>query len=165
MFKSLGMVSALLAGSDLACAGGHKPPPVTLTITIETSGQGMAPQQAIPVTLPASGQTIFVRAIPEITEKNLIKVELRPDGTPLLTFDHQGRINLDVSTGVNQGRFLVVLIDGVVVYAPIIDLQIKTGQLLIPHPLPLPIMDALQKVAIYNSHEDKGSVVQEQQQQ
>ena len=53
-------------------------------------------------------------------------------------------------TAQNQGRILVILIDGYVVYAPIIDEQITTGELDIPHPISLQVIQLLQEVAREN---------------
>jgi preprotein translocase subunit SecD len=67
-----------------------------------------------------------------------------------LQFDHVGQVNLSAVTAQNQGRILVVLIDGYVVYAPIIDEQITNGELDIPRPMPLQVVQFLQDVAQKN---------------
>jgi hypothetical protein len=61
-----------------------------------------------------------------------------------------GQVNLNAVTAQNQGRILVVLIDGYVVYAPIIDEQITDGELDLPRPLPAQVLQLLQEVARRN---------------
>ncbi len=141
-------------------AGGHKPPMVTLRVNIQTAGQGLSEQLALPIALPKTGETILIRSTAEVSEKNLRNIELRPDGSTVLTFDHQGRINLSTATGTNQGRYMVISIDGVVMYAPLIDIQIDDGVLILPHPLPPGVFQLLLKVAQDNSKEYHDSVVQ-----
>ena len=155
-FRTLGLLLLFLG----LFAGGHKPPALIFRINVQTSGTGLGPTQALPLTLPKTQEMILVRAIPEVTEKNLRHVEVRNDGTLVLTFDHQGRVNLDVVTTSNQGRYLVVTIDGILVYSPLIDEEISSGTLVIPHPLPLPVVEALKQVADENSRDHKDSVVQ-----
>ena len=52
-----------------------------------------------------------------------------------------------------KGHILVVLIDGQVFYAPIIDEQISNGRLDIPHQLPPNILAALQARVQFNLKE------------
>ncbi len=129
---------------------GHSPPKVSLRVHIQTTGDGLSAQEATTITLPPNGEQIQVRTLPELTERDLVDVEPLPSGGVRLTFDHTGKDNLNAVTSQNQGRILVVLIDGVIVYAPIIDLQITSGQLDIPHALTPQIIQVLQQVAKEN---------------
>ena len=127
---------------------GKTPPKISLSIHVQTT-EGLPGNEAQTVQLPPNGDAIQIRTIPEATERNLISVNPQASGT-LLIFDHEGQINLSAVTGQNQGRILVVLINGYVVYAPIIDEQIDNGQLLLPHPLAPQIVQMLQAEAQKN---------------
>jgi len=147
MMRLLFLVLTLLA--VVPAHAGHSGPKIFLRIHVQTTGSGMAADQAQTVAVPPDGELIQVRALPEVTEGDLIGVEPRANGT-LLTFDHSGQVNLDAVTGEDQGRILVVLLNGYVIYAPVIDEQISNGQLLLPHPLAPQIVKLLQEVAAKN---------------
>jgi hypothetical protein len=136
----------------LPAHAGKSPPKLLLRIHVQTTGSGMAADQARTVLLPPSGEPIQVRFLPEVTEQNLINVEQRPTGT-LLFFDHEGQVNLSAVTAENQGRILVVFLNGYIIYAPVIDEQITDGQLLLPHALPPEIVKILQQMAADNLRE------------
>jgi hypothetical protein len=134
---------------------GKSPPKIVLSIHIQTTGAGLSATEAQTVFLPPNGEPIQVRTIPEATEKNLIAVEPQPGGGTLLTFDHEGEVNLSAVTAQNQGRVMVVLLNGYIVYAPLIDEQIGNGQLLLPHPLAPQVVQLLQDVAKNNVREGR----------
>jgi preprotein translocase subunit SecD len=143
----------LLALLGLACLplhAGHKPPQVLMRVYIQTPGEGLPDTQAHEINVPPDNQPIMIRALPEVTEADLIDV--RPDGAGnvLFFFNHSGQVNLDAVTAQNQGRIMVVMIDGYVVYAPLIDQQISSGELVIPHPLTPLIVQLLQERAKQN---------------
>jgi len=71
-------------------------------------------------------------------------------GVVHLLFNHVGQVNLSAVTAQNQGRILVVLIDGQIVYAPIIDEQITNGELDLPRPINPQVLQLLQEVARKN---------------
>ena len=128
---------------------GHSPPSVTVRIHVQTTGAGQSAEEATTITIPPNNEQIQVRTLPEITEGDL--VDVRQDASGLhLKFNHDGQVNLNAVTAQNQGRILVVLIDGYVMYAPIIDEQIGNGQLDIPHQVPPLILQYLQQVAQKN---------------
>jgi hypothetical protein len=129
---------------------GHSPPKVFLRIFIQTAGEGLPDTQAIKITLPPGNEQIQIRALPELTEHDLNAVQVDAAGATHLRFDYPGQINLSAVTGQNQGRILVVFIDGVAVYAPVIDEQITNGELVVPHPLQPNIISLLQEVAKEN---------------
>jgi preprotein translocase subunit SecD len=68
-----------------------------------------------------------------------------------------GQVNLSAATAQNQGRLLVVILDGQVIYAPVIDMQITSGELDIPHPIPAQIVELLQGVARQNVRRENRS--------
>lgn len=129
---------------------GHSAPKIFFRINVQTAGEGLSPQQATQVAIPPNGEMIQVRTLPEVTEQDLIGVTVDPSGPVHLQFNHRGKVNLDAVTGENQGRILVVSINGYVVYAPVIDQQITTGELVLPHPLSPEILQLLQQTAKEN---------------
>jgi hypothetical protein len=133
----------------LPAHAGKSPPKLQLRIHVQTTGSGLAETQAHTVLLPPNGEPIQVRSLPEVSERNLINVDSGPNGT-LLYFDHEGQINLSAVTAQNQGRILVVFLNGYIIYAPVIDEQITNGQLLLPHPLAPQIVTILKQMAADN---------------
>jgi preprotein translocase subunit SecD len=132
---------------------GHSPPKVLLRVHVQTSGEGQSSMEATSINLPPQGEEIKIRAMPELTEEELIGAVPDADGKVHLLFDHAGQVALSAVTGEDQGRILVVFIDGYIVYAPIIDEQITTGQLILPKPLNPTILQQLQDVAQHNVRE------------
>jgi preprotein translocase subunit SecD len=150
-----------LAGLLLFCLSparaGSSPPKILLRIYVQTSGEGLPGTEARQITIPPNNEAIMIRAIPEVTEGDLIAVHADAAGNIHFFFDHQGQINLDAVTAQNQGRILVVTLDGYIIYAPLIDEQISTGELVMPHPLDPKVIQALQETAQHNveqSHKD-----------
>ena len=143
------LLIALALLLTLPAHAGKSPPKLQLRVHVQTTGSGLSETQAHTVLLPPNGEPIQVRALPEVSERNLIHVETRPNGT-LLYFDHEGQINLSAVTAQNQGRILVVFLNGYIIYAPVIDEQITNGQLLLPHPLAPQIVAILQQMAADN---------------
>jgi hypothetical protein len=135
---------------------GHSPPKVTLRIHVQTTGEGQSPLEVTQLRVPPAGDVILVRAIPEVSEIQLIGVQQDASGLHL-QFNHTGQVDLDAATAQNQGRILVVLIDGNVIYAPIIDTQITNGELDIPHQIPPQILQLLQEVAQKNVRQSQKS--------
>jgi preprotein translocase subunit SecD len=140
---------AFLVLAFVPAHAGHSPPKVALRVHVQTTGDGMSAQEATTITLPPNGERIQVRTLPELTELQLVDVQQDANGLHL-QFDHAGTATLNAVTAQNQGRILVVFIDGVIVYAPEIDEQIDTGRLTIPHPVPPQILGFLQDVVKMN---------------
>jgi preprotein translocase subunit SecD len=134
---------------------GHSPPPILLRIYVQTNGEGLAATQAHEITIPPDNETIQIRALPEVTEGNLNAVETDAAGHVHFHFDHEGQVNLDAVTAQNQGRILVVFINGYIIYAPTIDEEISDGELVIPHPLPAEVVQILQDTAKRNVAKEK----------
>ena len=134
---------------------GHSPPKVTLRVHVQTTGVGQSAQEATVIAIPPDGERIQVRTSPEVTENELIDVQQDASGIVHLQFNHVGQVNLNAVAAQNQGRILVVFIDGRIVYAPLIDQQIDNGELDIPsaHPIPAQIIQLLQEVARHNVKE------------
>jgi hypothetical protein len=148
MRRTLFLMGLLLL-TLLPAQAGHTPPKVTLRIHVQTTGEGQSPLEVAHIQVPPAGEEILVRAIPELSENQLVAVQQDASGLHL-GFNHVGQVDLNAATAQNQGRMLVVLIDGNVVYAPIIDTQITNGVLDIPHQIPPIVVQLLQGVAAQN---------------
>jgi hypothetical protein len=134
---------ALLIILFLPARAGSDPPQIMLRVHIQTSGEGLSTQEATTIPIPPNGEMIQVRTLAEATERDVIGAV--QDGNGLhLQFNHAATVNLNAVTAQNQGRILIVLVDGQVFYAPTIDMQISNGRLDIPHQLPPNILAALQ---------------------
>jgi len=134
----------------LPAHAGKKPPQIIFRVFVQTAGVGLPTTQAINVPLPPTGEIIQVRALPEITEHNIFDVKTDATGNVFLTLDHPGRVNLSATTGEDQGRIMVVMLNGVVIYAPVIDEQITNGILEIPHQLDPAVIKIMQDMAKQN---------------
>jgi hypothetical protein len=146
------LLTGFLFFAILPARAGHSPPKVHLGIYVQTTGEGQSAQQATFIVIPPNGERILIRTMPEVSELDLIDAQQDASGIVHLQFNHVGQVNLNAVTAQNQGRILVVVIDGHVVYAPIIDEQITNGELDIPsaHPIPAQIIQFLQEVARQN---------------
>ena len=143
----------LLLLTWIPAKAGHTPPKIILRIHVQTTGEGQSNLEATPIQLPPDGEQILIRALPEVSETQLVSAEQDAGGLHL-KFNHSGQVSLSAVTAQNQGRILVVLIDGQVIYAPNIDEQITDGELDIPHPVPAAILQLLQELAKENLRRD-----------
>lgn len=123
-----------------------------LRVHVQTTGQGLSAQEATTIPIPPNGEQIQVRTMPEASERDVIAAQQDAGGLHL-QFNHVGTVNLNAATAQNQGHILVVLIDGQVFYAPVIDEQISNGRLDIPHQLPPTVLAALQERVQFNVKE------------
>ncbi len=142
------LVGLLLVTYSPAHAG-HSPPKITFRIHVQTTGDGLSAQEATTIVLPPHGEQIQVRTLPEVTEHDIVDARATASGVRII-LNHIGAVNLNAVTAQNQGRILVVLIDGYVVYAPIIDEQINNGQIEIPSKLSAQIVQLLEDQAQKN---------------
>jgi len=111
--------------------GAAEKPPALLRVHLQAP-EGAKGQSSIPVTLFDPAETIAIRSIPEVTEKDIRKVQKRLDATSLVQFDEFGRTKLEVATSTSRGLILVVIVNSRVVYAPLIDSVISKGALILP---------------------------------
>jgi hypothetical protein len=143
------LVFGLLLVSLVSAQAGHTPPKIFLRVHVQTTGEGQSALETTTVTIQPSGEPVLIRALPEVSEVNLIGVQ--QDANVLrLKFDHPGQVALDAVTAQNQGRLLIVMINGQVIYSPTIDTEITSGELDIPHPIPAVVVQLLQDVAAKN---------------
>jgi hypothetical protein len=143
------LLTALLIGAWMPAQAGHSPPKVIFRIHVQTPGEGQSPMEVSSIAIPPDGDTIQIRSRPEVTEHELIKAT-QDNGVLRLYFNHVGKINLSAVTAQNQGRVLVVIINGQVIYAPIIDEQVTNGELDIPHPINPAVVQLLDEEAQQN---------------
>ena len=111
--------------------GAAEKPPVLLRVHLQApeGAQGMT---TVPLELFNPPETIAIRAIPEVSEKDVVRVSERADATLLVEFDDFGATKLEIATSTGRGLILVVLVNGRVVYAPRIDTSLSRGRLLLP---------------------------------
>jgi len=111
--------------------GAAEKPPALLRVHLQAP-EGAKGQSSIPVTLFDPAETIAIRSLPEVTEKDIRGVQSRLDGTTVVEFDDFGRTKLDVATSTSRGLILVVIVNSRVVYAPLIDTTVSAGVLVLP---------------------------------
>jgi hypothetical protein len=144
------LLSIFLLMTVLPGHAGHSAPKIILRVHVQTTGEGQSSMEATTITLPPNGEQIQIRTLPDLSEKELIAVQPDACGAVHLQFNHEGQVSLSALTAENQNRIMVVLINGYVIYAPVIDEQITTGELVLPHPLNTQVVQMLQDVAREN---------------
>ena len=111
--------------------GAAEKPPFLLRIHLQATEGAKGSTSAL-ITLYQPDETIAIQSLPEVTEKEILKVSTREDGTVLVKFNDFGRTKLEVGTSTGRGNILIVLVNGRVVYAPRIDTVITNGSILLP---------------------------------
>lgn len=111
--------------------GAAEKPPVLFRVHLQAP-EGARGQATVPLTLFNPPDTIAIHNIPELSEKEIEKISIRPDGTVMVEFDDFGRTKLDVATSTSRGLIFVVIVNGRVVYAPLVDTVLNRGILLLP---------------------------------
>lgn len=86
----------------------------------------------VPLTLLNPPETIAIRNIPEVSEKEIRRVKTLADGTIVVELDEFGKTKLEIATNTGRGLILVVIVNGRVVYAPVIDTSLIQGTLALP---------------------------------
>ena len=111
--------------------GAAEKPPVLLRVHLQAP-EGAKGMVTVPVTLLNPPETIAIRNIPELSEKDIRQVRTLTDGTVGVEFDDFGKTKLEVATNTGRGFILVVIVNGRVVYAPTIDTNLTKGALALP---------------------------------
>jgi hypothetical protein len=111
--------------------GAAEKAPVLLRVHLQAP-EGVKGMVTVPVTLLNPPETIAIRNIPEVSEKEVRKVHTLTDGTVMVEFDDFGKTKLEVATNTGRGLILVVIVNGRVIYAPTIDTNLTTGTLALP---------------------------------
>ncbi|NBT89840.1 MAG: hypothetical protein EBT50_03275 [Verrucomicrobia bacterium] len=111
--------------------GAAEKPPVLLRVHLQAP-EGAKGMVTVPVTLLNPQETIAIRNIPELSEKEIRQIRTLVDGTVVVEFDDFGKTKLEVATNTGRGLILVVIVNGRVVYAPTIDTNLTRGTLALP---------------------------------
>lgn len=111
--------------------GAAEKPPVLFRAHLQApeGAQGMV---TVPISLLNPPQTIAIRNLPEVSEKEILRVRTLLDGTVVVDFDDFGKTKLEVATNTGRGLILVVIVNGRIVYAPTIDTTLTQGSLALP---------------------------------
>lgn len=125
---------------------GSSRPLATFRIHVEQSGSSGSSAQVIQVALTNPDQVVTVARFAELSENHVANVLPTPDGGMLVVFNPTGARILESLTASQMGRIMVVFLNGQVVYAPVIDLAVRSGKLMIPGPLPTEDVMALQQL-------------------
>ncbi len=132
VWMSLGMVTLIW----LVNFAGSSRPHVTFRVHVQTESRGLSSKQAFPVRLTHPDEAIMVNAIPEVSESDISDVESWPSDDEGLVlrvhFAPHGAQALSNATYQDQGKVMVVFLNGRLIYAPIIDMNISNGTLTIP---------------------------------
>ena len=121
----------------LTVAGSSRPK-ISFRVHVQTSGNDFSNKQAFPVQLMRPMETVTLNAIPELTEADIVHIDSWPSDDQnqglavKLQFNPHGVNALSNMTIQDEGRVMVVFINGRVVYAPLIDTVLNNGQLTIP---------------------------------
>jgi len=126
----MGRIPSWILGLILWIGAAEKPP-VLLRVHLQAP-EGAKGTVTVPVTLLNPPETIAIRNIPEVSEKDIQSVRSMADGTVVVEFDDFGKTKLEVATNTGRGLILVVIVNGRVVYAPRIDTNLTRGALALP---------------------------------
>lgn len=132
MVKKLPLLIGLLVW-----VGASEKPPVLLRVHLQAP-EGAKGMVTVPITLLNPPETIAIRNIPEVSEREIRQVRTLSDGVVVVEFDDFGKTKLEVATNTGRGLILVVIVNGRVVYAPRIDTSLARGALALPSGSVLP---------------------------
>lgn len=111
--------------------GAAEKPPLLFRIHLQAP-EGVKGMVTVPVNLFNPPETIAIRNIPEVSERDLLGAKLLADGTILIQLSDFGKTKLEVATSSGRGLILVVIVNGRVVYAPLIDVPLTQGKIALP---------------------------------
>jgi hypothetical protein len=129
--------------------GAAEKPPVLFRVHLQAP-EGAKGMVTIPLTLFNPPETIAIRSIPELSEKDILRVHASADGKILVEFNDFGRTKLELATSTGRGLILVVIVNGRVIYAPLIDIPLTKGGLALP-----PASLSSQEIEILNEQTTK----------
>jgi len=123
VFGVMLMQSPLLAGSD-------KPAMVLRLHLQNTDTADMS--KLVPVALKNPDQVINVDKFAFLSEKYLYDAKRLQDGRTIIQFDNIGVSAMETTTSANLGKIMVVLFNGRVILAAVIDKPLRDGRLILP---------------------------------
>lgn len=125
-----GLFLALIFAWFVFVGSSEKPLPM-LRFHVQTS-QKFGKEKVIPVTLIDPAARIFIGKYPDLSEKDIQSLEILDKGRVLVVFNEEGRRRLEEMTRANLEIIMVVICNGRVVYAPLIDMIISDGRFIVP---------------------------------
>lgn len=140
----LALVLVALVADGLQAGAGR--PQITFRIHLQRVEASGSDSQILPIALTQPDQVINVGRYAELSENQVQSIVPTPDGGMMVLFTGTGAKILETVTSSNQGLILVVLLNGRVVYAPLIDMPLRSGRMLIPGPLDPVEVAALQQL-------------------
>jgi preprotein translocase subunit SecD len=139
--------AVLLALCTLA---GAPKPTVAWRVHLQVAGEGMPRSQAFPLVLAKPAEQIYIKAFPELSERDIFDVRAFPAEGSLgmvVKLTPHGAHVLSSVTLQNNGQILVVFLNGRVIYSPVIDRQITSGELVIPRGVQMKEIEQIKALA------------------
>jgi hypothetical protein len=143
---------AVLALPPASARAGAPAPQVNLRICVQVDAQSGATgsKQTAPIRLSNPDEVIYIKSLPEVTERDLVGIEpysgVAGETGAIFHFSSHAAIELNNTTLQNEGRILVVLLDGRPIYSPVIDAPLNSGDFVVPRGVLPAEMTELQKV-------------------
>lgn len=141
--RNLLVVPVLVFTTATGMAGASKPV-MTFRVHVQVKEDTKGGGAVLPIALSNPQQIITVGRVPKISENHLQSVIATPDGGMMVQTSNTGARLLEEATISNPNQIMVVLLNGQVVYSPVIDIPLRSGRLLIPGPIPPELITALQ---------------------
>jgi preprotein translocase subunit SecD len=143
LFRTL---SALFLWLMMLCSlwAGAPKPTITFRIHVQMTENVGGSGPVIQVALSNPPEVITVSRSPQLAETHLQSVLPTPDGGMMVQMTSTGARLLEEATLSNPGKIMVVLLNGSVVYSPVIDMPMRSGRLMVPGPIPPELISGLQ---------------------
>lgn len=125
-----GLYASLIIGWFIFVGGSEMPPPM-LRFHVQASPK-LGKEKVVPVTLVDPAAMIYIRKYPDLSERDIQSLDMLDKGRVLVTFNEAGRLRFEEMTRANSEIIMVVICNGRVIYAPLIDTVIGDGKLLLP---------------------------------
>jgi preprotein translocase subunit SecD len=123
VFGVILMQTPLMAGSDK--------PAVVLRLHLQNlDSQDMSKVTPLPLKNP--DQLIYVDKFAFLSEKYLYDAKQLQDGRVIIQFDNIGVSAMETTTSASLGKIMVVIFNGRVILAAVIDKPIRDGRLIVP---------------------------------
>ncbi|MDR0533551.1 MAG: hypothetical protein LBH01_06305 [Verrucomicrobiales bacterium] len=123
VFGVILMQTQLMAGSDK--------PAVVLRLHLQNlDSQDMS--KVTPLSLKNPDQLIYVDKFAFLSEKYLYDAKQLQDGRVIIQFDNIGVSAMETTTSASLGKIMVVIFNGRVILAAVIDKPIRDGRLIVP---------------------------------
>jgi hypothetical protein len=124
-------LSCIVVVVGLALTAGSSAPPIEIRFHVQAP-EGTPEKRVVPIAVTNPNEVIKVDKYAFLTEKNVRSVMKLPDGGVLLEMDASGAKVLEAITSENTGRVMVVVCNRRVIYAPLIDVALRQGRMIVP---------------------------------